>query len=124
MNQFKKKVKQKNLFKEYTKILNGLLELSDREKQLFYLLLEIDLKWRPVLGEHKTLLSTDNRRAIMDETRINKNNLSKYISELVERGILILNERKGYEINKTLIPIIKDDKIEVSFIIELEEIEK
>jgi hypothetical protein len=117
MNEFGKHIKRNNLYKEYTKILNGLLQLSDREAELFALLLKVDFEWEPKLGEPKNILSTDTRRAIMKETRINKNNLSKYIGVLKEKGVLIKTE-DGYEIREMFVPKLTGDLLEVVFVLD------
>jgi len=117
MNEFGKHIEHKNLYKEYVRILNGLLQLSDREAELFALLLKVDCEWESKLGEPKNILSTDIRRAIMRETRINKNNLSKYIAVLREKGVLIKTD-DGYEVREMFIPKLTGDLLEVVFILD------
>jgi hypothetical protein len=115
MKTFRKKVTDKNIYKEYALILNGILGLSNRELELFYLLLEINDKKKPVLSEsHQDILSTDIRKAIMTETRINKNNLIKYINVLTSKSILIKTD-KGYIINDFFTPVIDNNKLVVNF---------
>jgi len=118
LNQFSKKIKTKNKFREFIQVLNGLLRLSDRETEVLSLLMKIDSEWTPVISEHKNILSTDSRRAIMKETRITKNNLVKYIRTLKERGILIQNSFEGYEINNIFMPKATGDIIEIVFILD------
>ena len=114
MNEFGKNIKSENLYAEYARILNGLLQLSDREAELFALLLMVDYEWEPKLGEPKNILSTDTRRAIMKETLINKNNLSKYIGVLREKGVLVKTEN-GYEIREMFVPKLIGGLLEVVF---------
>jgi len=114
MNEFGKHIKKEDLYTEYVRILNSQLRLSDREAELFALLLKVDNKWEPKLGEPKNILSTDIRRAIMRETLINKNNLSKYISVLRDKGILVRTEH-GYEIREMFIPKPTGDLLEIVF---------
>ena len=114
MKTFRKKIKQKDVYKEYTRVLNGLLKLSDRELELFYLLLEIDDNKAPILGTENNILSTDTRKAIMNETRVNKNNLIKYINALVDKQILIKTD-DGYELNEFFKPFIDYDKLIINF---------
>lgn len=116
MKQFRKKVKKSNIYREYARVLNGILDLSPREMEIFALLLRIDSEWRPILTtDTKNILSTDNRRKIMRETHVNKNNLSKYISILKERGILVKNAYEGWEVTETLSPSLIADLIEIVF---------
>ncbi len=114
MKTFRKKIKQKDVYKEYARILNGVLKLSDRELELFYLLLEIDDDKKPILNMENNILSTDTRKAIMNETRINKNNLIKYINALVEKQILIKSDN-GYELNEFFKPLVDYNKTVINF---------
>jgi len=118
----KKVIKKRNLHKEYLKIMNGILQLSYREAEILSLLLKIDMEWKDVMPtDYKNIISTDNRRKIMAESRINKNNLSKYIAMFKEKGVLVKNEQGGFEISRRLIPEIKDNIIDVMFILEIED---
>lgn len=120
MKAFKKTIKNKDIYKEYVNILNGLLQLSGKEMEVLSLLLEIEETRSPVLGKKIDLLSTDNRRIIMDKTGINKNNLSMYLSVLKNKGI-ILKDEEGHYINRTFVPDIEKDKSETIFILNLRE---
>ena len=119
MNQYKKKVTQKSRYIEFIKVMNGLLQLSDREAEVLSLLMKIDTEWSPVLNESKNILSTDFRKAIMEETLINKNNLSKYIKLLKDKGLLYLNDMEGYEVTPIFMPKQTGDYIELLFILDL-----
>lgn len=120
MKAFKKTIKNKDVYKEYVKILNGLLQLSGKECELLSLLLEIEFTKPTVLGKKSDLLSTDNRKVLMEETGINKNNLSKYISILKDKNIII-NDNNGHYINSMFMPDIKDNESETIFILNLKE---
>lgn len=50
----------------------------------------------------------------MKATRINKNNLSKYVALYKEYGILISEDGVDYSINSEYFPIITDNKITIS----------
>ena len=120
MKAFKKTIKNKNIYKEYVNILNGLLGLSGKEMEVLSLLLEIEMTRPPILGKKQDLLSTDNRRALMDKTSINKNNLSMYIKVLKDKGI-ILKDDNGHYINTMFIHDVKDNVQETIFILNLKE---
>jgi hypothetical protein len=120
-NQYKKKVKAKNKYREFIKVMNGLLQLSDREAEVLSLLMKLDAEWSPVLNETKDILSTDSRKAIMGETLINKNNLSKYVKLLKDKGLLYLNDRDGYEVTPIFMPKQTGDYIELLFILDISE---
>ena len=122
MKQFRKKVKKSNIYREYARVLNGILDLSPREMEIFSLLLRIDSEWRPILEtDTKNILSTDNRRRIMRETHVNKNNLSKYISILKDRGLLIENAFTGWEVTDQLSPAIIGGLLEIVFTLDLKD---
>jgi hypothetical protein len=120
-SQYRKKISKKHLYKEFVRVLNGLLQLSDREAEVLALLMGIDANWRPVLEtEKKNILSTDNRRALMEETRINKNNLTKYLNTLKEKGLLVGDSETGYSINSIFMPKQTGGIVEIIFILDFE----
>jgi hypothetical protein len=117
----KKIIKKKDLYKEYIKIMNGILQLSYRESEILSLLIIINEQWQPVMStDYKNILSTDNRKKIMSETRINKNNLSKYAAMFKNKGIIVKNDKGGFEINSKILPVIKNNIIEITFLLEIE----
>jgi len=122
MNKYLKKVKPRNKYREFLKVLNGNLHLTDRELQVMSLLMQLDVEWQPVLeGDVKNVNSTDSRKAVMKETRINKNNLTKYIRFLRDKGLLIDNGDEGLMVNPMFLPKETGNKIEILFTLELSE---
>ncbi len=119
MKLFRKTIKDKNIYKEYINIINGLLQLSGKECEVLYILLEIEATRPVILGKKQDLLSTDNRRALMEQTGINKNNLSKYLSVLKDKRIL-LKDDSGHYINTMYVPKITDKVSETTFVLNLE----
>lgn len=119
MKAYRKKVKSKDLYKEHINILNGLLKLTGKEAEVFSVLLQISMEQKPMFGKKQDILSTDNRRIIMEETNINKNNLSMYISVLKSKGIL-LEDEKGHYINSMFVPDINNNMSETLFILNID----
>ena len=116
MNKYRKQIKGKNKYREFLKILNGNLYLSDRELEILSLLVQIDKEWKPLFeGDYKNVNSTDNRRSVMKESRINKNNLTRYVKRFRERGLLRENEHGGLEVDPLFIPKETGKIIEVVF---------
>lgn len=121
---YHKKVKYKDVFLEYAKLLNGYLQLTDRELQFFSYLLRFEIEYNSDFNPIKNILSRENRKYIMQETYISKNNLSKYASVLRDKSILrFLEDGKSYEVNPMLVPKIfrtgeGNYKMETQFIIE------
>ena len=117
MNDYSKHIAREDLYAEYVRILNSQLNLSDREAELFALLLKVDAEWEPTLGEPKNILSTDIRRAIMKKTLVNKNNLSKYIGVLKQKGILV-KSNGVYEVREMFVPKPVGDLLEIVFVLD------
>ena len=115
MKTFLKHVTKQTVYKQYVKVINGLLQLSDREAELLALLLELnDNMTNSSLSLPDNILSTDNRRIIMAKTMINKNNLVKYIKSLVDKGVLTKVD-SGYKLVDIVIPKIANDELAVCF---------
>jgi|SRR6056297_1704150 len=119
MKAYKKNIKGKDLYREHINILNGLLKLTGKEAEVFSILLQISIEQKPMFGKKQDVLSTDNRRLVMGQTNINKNNLSKYISVLKSKNIL-LKDNGGYYINQMFIPDVNNNASETLFILNID----
>lgn len=118
MKVLQKTVRKYDIYKAYIKLINGMLNLTPKEVDIMALLVKFDYEWEPKTnGDFKDVISTDNRRAIMRDIRINKNNLTNYIVKFKEKGLLIKNENGGWEIPKEIVPVIDDNKLDMTFII-------
>jgi len=124
MKIFRKKVSKNRVYREYVDVLNGKLQLSLRESDIFSVLLQIYNEWGSMVKETGNVLSTDARRAIMRETFITKTNLSRYITALKSKGVLV-DTPTGIMINEMFIPDFdkdektKEQKCEVKFVLEI-----
>lgn len=115
----RQQIKQKNLYQEFLKVISR-GELPQREIDVLCLLIGIDKSWKPRSPrETKNVVSADNRKFIIAETKINKNNLTKYINILKRKGLLVRLETGGYEVSREVIPVVENNKVVVTFIIEL-----
>jgi len=102
--------------------MQGLINLTEREKQLLLLLIKIDADWEPTFDiEYKNVLSTDNRKVLVKEANMNKANLTMYSKSLFQKGCLIRNEQGGAEVNPILMPEIVGDIVEYSFTLDMKE---
>lgn len=120
-SEYRKKVSRKKLYREFVRVLNGLLQLSDREAEVLSLLMGIDATWQPILGKGtKNILSPDNRKALMRETLISKNNLTKYLQTLKDKGLLIGDSSQGFYINPMFMPKETANIIEIVFTLDIE----
>jgi len=119
---FQKVVKKRNLYRQVARIFNGLNELSPREMEIFGILLKINDNWVPLLPtDNRNILTRETRKAIMKETMVNKNNLSKYIYTLKDRGLIVKNIHGGWEVAKLFTPDIEEDVLKINFIIGIED---
>jgi len=84
--------------------------------------MQLDSEWQPVFeGDTKNINSTDSRKAIMKETRVNKNNLTKYIRFLRDKGLLVDNGEGGIIVNPMFVPKETGNKIEILFTLDYNE---
>jgi hypothetical protein len=97
-----------------------MLGLTSKELEVLSLLLKIAIEQKSAFGTKVDILSTDNRKAIMHETRVNKNNLSKYVSTLKDRGV-VMEDKDGHYINSMFLPEDTEGTLETLFILEIEQ---
>jgi hypothetical protein len=125
MKAFKKKINKNRVYREYVDILNGKLQLSYREADVFAVLLQLNNEWGSMVKETGNILSTDVRRVLMRETRITKTNLARYTSALKKKEVLLETPSGGLMLNEVFIPDITYDKdlksnvCEIKFVFEL-----
>lgn len=118
MKTFQKKVEKENLYKEYVQIINGVLQLSFREAEVFSLLLKLNNDLSNLIANTGDILSTDIRRILMKETRISKTNLVKYINVLSVKNIIVRDTNGKWRINETFVPKVAGDINEIIFILD------
>ncbi len=114
MKAYRKKIKRKDVYRQFLVLTNSLLKFTDRELDVLSLLLQIQE------DKSDNILSTVNRRFIMKETRVNKNNLSKYIKKMKSMGV-VLKDEKGYYINNKYIPVVDNGLVELLFVLEIKD---
>ena len=117
----RKFVTKDNFTRVYITVLNGLLQLTPREIDVFSALMKIDLVWQPKMdGDLKNLMSTDNRRLIMKNANISKANLTRAVKKFISVGIIEIQSDGRYLIPELMKPIIdKDNKINIHFVLDL-----
>lgn len=120
MKAYRKKIKRRELYRYFPVLTNSLLQFTDRELDVLGMLLYIQMAQPVFLGKTTDILSADNRRLIMTETRVNKNNLSKYIRKMKDMGV-VLKDENGHYINDMFVPDIKDGVAEILFVLDIEE---
>jgi len=115
----RKFVTKDNYTRAYITAINGPLQLTPREIDVFSVLMKIDMAWRPkMVSDLKNLLSTDNRRLIMKEANISKANLTRAVKKFISVGIIEYTLDGRYIIPEMIRPIINDNKINIHFILD------
>jgi len=114
MNILKKRVSKDILFTEYVKILNGVLQLSNRESEVFSFLLKTDF-----LSKGGDINTKGIRSDIIKSLNISEANLSRYLGVIKEKGLIVKGSSGKWVINDIMRPIIKDGIFELKFILEV-----
>jgi hypothetical protein len=116
MNQFQKKVLQRQqLYNEYTKLLNSLLGLTDKQTLVLSKLFELN----DITPINKSLLNRDNRHEIIESCNINECNLSTYLTLFKNKNVLV-QEGSVWKLYQGLKPLIYDNGLQVTFKIGLD----
>lgn len=119
MNKLVKKVSKEQLIPEFLQALNGILGLTDRELQLMTLLIKLDIEYDKS-KELKNVADADNRKLIMKELHITKDNLSRYIKAFREKGLLHHGKYDGeLHVNEALIPMIIGDRLQLTIVLKI-----
>lgn len=122
MNKLVKTVSKNNLYYEYLKSINGILQLTDRELELLTKLIEYDLELDSTPDVPKNVIDSKHRKRIEKELGITHDNLSRYIKKLKLNGIIVEGKVDGeVMVNKILIPEIIKDRIQLTIIFRINE---
>ena len=97
---FKTFVNSTNIYRRYVEAIDVFTKLSEREKDVFAILLRVQHKWN---DDRINVTDTRSRKEIMRNTYVSKSNLSKYIKSLREKNVLRKGEY-GDVINPLLFP--------------------
>lgn len=115
MNTLRKKVTKTDFISEYIKIVNGVLQLSDREAEVFSFLLNIDFA-----DKKENINSRDIRDNIMLKLGLSESNLSRHLGILKERGLLVRGAKGKWVINDVVRPVLKDGIFELKFVLDVD----
>ena len=121
MNKLVKSVNKTDLYREFLKSLNGVLQLTDRELDLMILLVELDVNTPKIPGYSKNVISTENRKYLKSATGITGDNLSRYIGKLKDKGLIIKGKADDeWMVNPALVPEIIGDRVQITIVLRLE----
>ena len=119
MNTFYKKVNNENLYIAYMRALRGIYKLTDAEIRVF----AAAMYCYNELKDNKldiSLSSSVVRQKMFTMSGVTKATLSVTLTKLVSRDLLI-KEGKQLSVNEKYIPEIKDNKLTVSLIFDINE---
>lgn len=114
----RKKVISNELYTEYVKILNGVLQLSSRESEVFSFILQADPQF-PGNINSKAL-----RNILLKQLGISDANLSKYLRVLKNKGLIVRGPDRKWILNNNIRPDVKHGFIELNIILETDKNEK
>ena len=122
MNKLVKTVSSSNMYQEFLHVLNGILSLTDRELELFTMLVSLDINYEKDPEKGKNIVNTANRKLIMNELGITRDNLCRYISKFKSLGYIVKGKSDGeWLINRALIPIIINDRVQITIILKVKD---
>ena len=122
MNKLVKTVSNDQLIPEFLRALNGILRLTDRELELMTTLIKLDMSYVKNPNSNKNVANRQNRKYIIENLGITKDNLSRYIKSFKEKGILKAGPAEDELcVNKALIPEIIGDRLQLTIILRIKE---
>lgn len=122
MNKLVKVVEKQDLYREFLKSINGILQLTDRELDLLLILIDIYNNMPKLPDYSKNVISTENRKYIKTTTGITSDNLSRYLTRFKSKGILVKGRIDDeWLLNPAVIPEVIGDRIQVTIILKTNE---
>ena len=122
MNKLVKSVSNSNLYYEFLQSLNGILKLTDRELELFAILLKFDVEYVKVPNKPKNIANTANRKWIIENLGITRDNLSRYLKKFRDDGFIVRGRTEGeLYVARALIPVIISDRVQITIILKVDE---
>lgn len=123
MNRYYKKIKKKNKYSEFIRVLNGILNLTPREGYILSLLFTIQESKSANELKRDGLITKEVRGYIKETENMSKSGLSKIEHSLKDRGVLISNTKGKLIINPIFNPIETEKGLKVMFILDYKTIE-
>lgn len=111
MEIFKTVVNNNSIYRRYVEVIDTLTKLTEREKDIFSILLMIQHKW---IGDRYNILNRVSRKQVLANTYVHKSNLSKYLKRLRNKEVIVYGEW-GTEISPYLFPDFDDPDFIVTY---------
>ena len=120
MNKFIKTVPEDRVCYEFMNSLNGIIGLTERELQIFSVLLSMRLQDIKTKNPRLSIDRAENRKRIINEYRIGKENLSRYIKKYRKKGLIYTTKYGNNVIMDALLPQIVGGKtVQVTMILKI-----
>ena len=123
MNKLVKTVKKDELYSEFLKSLNGIMDLPKRELQLLTLLVKLQME--PQLSNNDPesgVLSANNRKFIETTIGITQDNQSRYYKKFKELGYLVKGKiDRQWLVNQILLPQVIKDRVQITLILRIKD---
>ena len=121
MNKLVKQVKKEDLYSEFLKALNGIIDLPKRELQLLTLLVRLQMEPQLSNNDPETgVLSANNRKFIEKETGITQDNQSRYYKKFKDLGYLVRGKiDRQWLVNQILLPQVIKDRVQITIILRI-----
>lgn len=120
MNKFIKTVPEDRVCYEFMNSLNGIIGLTERELQVFSVLLSMRLQDMKTKNPRLSIDRAENRKRIINEYRIGKENLSRYIKKYRKKGLIYTTKYGNNVIMDALLPQIVGGKtVQVTMILKI-----
>lgn len=123
MNKLVKRIKKEDLYSEFLKALNGIVDLPARELQLLTLLVRLQVE--PELSGNDPeagVLSAVNRKYIDATLGITVDNQSRYFKKFKELGYLVKGKiDRQWLVNQLLIPQVIKDRVQLIVILKIDD---
>ena len=123
MNKLVKTIKEDELYSEFLKSLNGIMDLPKRELQLLTLLVKLQME--PQLSNNDPesgVLSANNRKFIETTIGITQDNQSRYYKKFKNLGYLVKGKiDRQWLVNQILLPQVIKDRVQITLILRIKD---
>ena len=123
MNKLVKTIKEDELYSEFLKSLNGIMDLPKRELQLLTLLVKLQME--PQLSNNDLesgVLSANNRKFIETTIGITQDNQSRYYKKFKDLGYLVKGKiDRQWLVNQILLPQVIKDRVQITLILRIKD---
>lgn len=118
MNKLVTDIPSSRLSYEFLHSLNGIIGLTERELQVFSILLDLYMS-NP--RSREAIDCTSNRKHLMLHANVTRDNLSRYIKVYKRKGLLTIDKQAGkLMINPAIVPVVIGGKsVQITMILKL-----